>query len=369
MKTALEELAEINPDDTSGSMASNRYSYQVNWALKKLLELEMNPNQNYVILLDYHDDIVVVDKSSDDEKIDFYQIKTKDGDTWTVSDLYYIPSRKDGNDGHSIIGKLLKHSIDFTNARAYYFVTNSYFVKSQLKDPSLSRASSLEISNFKNEKELKLKGKIAKELPNISEEILNNFHIRQNEIPGDYKHHIKSMLADFIDSLDLKDVTISVGTFYEHLMDEIIRKQNKEGIISDSKEIAKAKGITSEGFKKQMKEIADNKFFDVVVNEISNQLEKEGISFIKKNKLLKPIREEVHDSLFDYNHSELIALKTRIRNTIQTTINEIEDENISFSNFSKLVFDKIKVNYENTLQFKDEFILALIMYYYGKGQY
>ena len=36
----LLEFTEQEPDDNSGSRADNRFSYQVNWALKKLLDLE-----------------------------------------------------------------------------------------------------------------------------------------------------------------------------------------------------------------------------------------------------------------------------------------------------------------------------------------
>ena len=58
----LKEIVENIPDDNSGSPVSNRYGYQKNWAIYKLLELE-NLGKDYMILMDYHEDIMILDSS------------------------------------------------------------------------------------------------------------------------------------------------------------------------------------------------------------------------------------------------------------------------------------------------------------------
>jgi len=365
-KSSLKELSDNIPSDISGSMSSNRYGFQENWALKKLLELE-NENKDYIIILDYHEDVVVIDKSVNEKNIDFFQVKTKNGDNWKVSELYSIPARKDGNNGHSILGKLLQHSFEFKQARAYFFVTDSYFGKTQLADPSKSGVGEIRISDFKKDKQVTLRDKVLNELPNLDKNVLENFHILQKEIPGNYEISLRGIISNFIEKMGLKDVSISVGTFYEHLMDEIIRKQHKEGIITEENILKTEKAITKEEFSSHVKEIADNKYFETVINEISLQLEKENMPFMKKIRILKPIREKVHDALFDYNNAELISLKGKIKNQINYAMETEENENISFTEFTNKVFCSIKKNYTNTLQYDDDFILALIMYYYAKN--
>ena len=67
---AIEEIAKTQPKENAGSG-----TYQMNWGLKKLLELE-DSGEDYTIAFDYHDDIIVFDKEVDATAVDFYQVKT-----------------------------------------------------------------------------------------------------------------------------------------------------------------------------------------------------------------------------------------------------------------------------------------------------
>ena len=85
-ETAIQQMIEFPPDDNSGSSSSNRFAYQKNWALYKMLELEQL-GRDYMIVMDYHEDVVIIDASIEDNNIDFYQVKTKKGDYWRPTDL------------------------------------------------------------------------------------------------------------------------------------------------------------------------------------------------------------------------------------------------------------------------------------------
>ena len=52
----INEMLESFPDDNSGSTASNRFGYQKNWPIYKLLELELL-GRDYMIVMDYHEDV------------------------------------------------------------------------------------------------------------------------------------------------------------------------------------------------------------------------------------------------------------------------------------------------------------------------
>ncbi len=374
-ESSIRELVNKKPDENSGSMASNRFGYQKHWALNKLLELDKE-GKDFSIILDYHEDVIVVDKSIKERNIDFYQIKSRDGATWTMSELCSSSMSKNENTIHSILGKLLKHSIDFNNARRYYFVTNSYFPQSQFDKKSNDRNAKekkgpkddeLNFADFSKDKQKIAKDKICKELPDINKKAFDNFFVKQHElsVKADlYIPTLKGLIGEFISNMNLSDATISVDTLYEHLINEIERKQNKEDIITEDNILENRKSITRKSFRGHIKSIADNKDFIIVVNEISNQLDRSGVSFNKKRKFLHVIKENIQSLLYDYNNSELIYLKGKISNAIAQLSDS--DSNDTFYDFSQKIFQIVKSGYTDPLQFGDELILGLCMYYYAK---
>jgi hypothetical protein len=79
-------IVQKKPRETSGPRSANRFDFQKSWALCRLLELHQS-GQDYLIVFDYHDDVLVLDSATDPNRIDFYQIKTKQNGHWTRSAL------------------------------------------------------------------------------------------------------------------------------------------------------------------------------------------------------------------------------------------------------------------------------------------
>ncbi len=72
---AFDSIVAKKPRENAGALAANRFAYQLDWGLKKLLELEES-NLPYTIIFDYQDDILVLDSDDEPNFIDFYQVKT-----------------------------------------------------------------------------------------------------------------------------------------------------------------------------------------------------------------------------------------------------------------------------------------------------
>src|SRR4051812_13632329 len=83
------------PRERAGSLAANRFGYQLDWALCRLLELHAE-GKDYVVVIDLHDDVLVFDSATDPQSVICYQIKTKDSGSWSRANLLY---RKKGKDG------------------------------------------------------------------------------------------------------------------------------------------------------------------------------------------------------------------------------------------------------------------------------
>jgi hypothetical protein len=129
------------PREISGAQAANRFAYQRTWALCHLLALHEGGG-NYVLILEFHDDILVLDDASDPKAADFFQVKTRNGRPWTKSDLIRAPKASRTASARSILGKLLEHCRTFdTCVRSLNLISNARFdvelsaaPKSQLRE-------------------------------------------------------------------------------------------------------------------------------------------------------------------------------------------------------------------------------------------
>ena len=121
-----DKLKTIKPRENAGSMASNRFDFQKNWAICKLIELS-NLNEDFVLAFEFHEDIIVFDSSENPNFIDFYQIKTKNSGKFNLSALLKKQLQKNGN-GNSILGKLFNNKLNFEEeTKSLNLVSNTFF--------------------------------------------------------------------------------------------------------------------------------------------------------------------------------------------------------------------------------------------------
>ena len=92
-----------------------------------LLTLHEKPN-DYAVLLDFHEDVVVLDSAEEAKEMEFYQIKSKESGNWTITQLLKCPKGKGDKPGLSICGKMYANKLAFPNVtRSLSFVTNAKF--------------------------------------------------------------------------------------------------------------------------------------------------------------------------------------------------------------------------------------------------
>ncbi|PEB72607.1 hypothetical protein COM89_26880 [Bacillus thuringiensis] len=126
---ALNKIFLTKPSENSGSRSANRFSFQKNWALIKILELHKNKLE-YLIVLDYHDDVLILDSEVNPTKIEFYQIKTRSEGkgNWTISALIKTKKGQDGEILNSMLGKLYTNKLNFPNeTKSLNFVSNKTY--------------------------------------------------------------------------------------------------------------------------------------------------------------------------------------------------------------------------------------------------
>ncbi len=247
-----EALIARHPRETSGARTSSRYHFQQNWALCKLLDLYSNDSE-FLMLLDYHEDIVILDHESSPEKADFFQIKTKDSGAWTIAQLAKKKIGKDGVLLQSMLEKLYSaHRLCGENARKLCFVSNQA-VKLQLNNGKATKEEVNECSFLAmalSEKECIHKC-IEGNNSSVSDFVgLNKITTYRTSLSlDDHETHTKGHLVKFFENL-YPNKPIQTTAIYRALLDEIRQKTNDDKVYLDFSSLTKYKGISRSFFHK-----------------------------------------------------------------------------------------------------------------------
>jgi Cap4 dsDNA endonuclease len=99
------QLLATGPREVSGPRTANRFDFQKDWALCEILARHLADTNDYCVILEFHDDVLVLDSSQNPGRADFFQIKTKRGKHWTLSELL---EREKGDGGEGSLSYLRK---------------------------------------------------------------------------------------------------------------------------------------------------------------------------------------------------------------------------------------------------------------------
>ncbi|MCA9111364.1 MAG: DUF4297 domain-containing protein [Planctomycetaceae bacterium] len=243
-----ERLVSVPLRETSGSRSSNRFDFQENWALCHILELHESGN-DYVVILDFHDDVVVLDSVTDPSAILFYQIKTKQSGNWKCSDLTY---RKKGKSGPlpSILGKLYSNYALFPDDTAgLKFISNAGLNSKLATGGSSEAVHHIRVEHLDVKEQQKIRTKLIDECgDNVQSACEPLLSIERTSLSlGDHTNHALGRLTAFLDSQsDLH--TQNSAAFYRTLKGEISRLAKSEEDVSEFGDLCKFKAITRERF-------------------------------------------------------------------------------------------------------------------------
>lgn len=261
---SLKERLILNvPREDSGPKTAKRFDFQKNWALCKLLECH-KAGEPYLIVFDYHDDILLLDSESSPKKIRFYQVKTKDNGHWTLTEILKQKKGKDGTRLWSPFAKLYHNKIRFEGeTESLNFVSNARF-SLRLKDesPSLTKTS-ISVTEISEEDRAKLRKQLKSEhslLKDPSFEAIT-FFIATDLSLSDHEAHTKGKLNEFLDSL-YKERKFQLSTIYRTLFDEVRRKNNHDIKPKTFQELIEKKSIGKSTFDSMLGDLGLASDFD-----------------------------------------------------------------------------------------------------------
>jgi|SRR5690625_1184515 len=315
------ELKELivhqRPRENSGSRSSNRFNFQQDWVICKIIEL-YKANEEFLILLDYHDDVVVMDKEHNPDKLSFYQIKTKKSGNWTINSLL---SRRKGKTGRlpSILGKLYSCKLSFPkHTLSLNFVSNAFFnVKLQSKEQS---ANKKEICfNEVNKKDIdKIVNKIMEEHSlNVQPDFIDitflqvtNLNINDREI------YVRGKLSSFLEEMN-PNGKFKIGLIYRTIFDEVKRKTNYEYDIENFNDLIKHKSIGKSNFTTMLRNFDIDNKAEQMWNYTETLLTREGVS-INETLDLKASWDKYEVDKMDLSNTYLLSIQTKVRDIVKS---------------------------------------------------
>lgn len=282
--SALKDLLLATPREQSGSLASNRFDYQRDWTICKILELHQLP-ADYLVLCDYHEDVVILNSEEDPTLASFIQIKTRKTSNWTINSLLSQKKSETGPLLNSILGKLYSC---YLRARTFTeelrFVSNAFFnFRLQNREAGLSRTG-INCSELDWKEIERINTKLSLEhdiVCNLPENPVLHFEVASLSLL-DHSAHVKGKIAEFLDHLAIKS---QITAMYRILFDEIKRSSSYEGYIDNFHELAKRRGIGRSKIERLIQDMQATPNPDEIWNEIRERLLFEGASALKVRRL------------------------------------------------------------------------------------
>lgn len=356
MNELKKNVIEIRPRENSGSSASNRFDFQKNWALCMILELHEKPD-DYLVTLEFHDDVIVFDSSTNPDKISFYQVKTSKSPHWTINELI---NRKKGKNGplNSHLGKLYEHLEEFGDSvDTLNFITNN-----KIKGKLSSNVKCEDTFGFcckdLNKDDLEKIIKSLKQEHSLNE--LKDFSsvtfFKLGELSIDKHSELTKMkLAEYIERF-LPDVKYQISPLYKSIFDEIKKKSNIEKEITSFEELKKYKSVCRQDFDSYLKSISSSNSIKELAISIESRLNAENVDFstimnFRKNSKIYEIKK------MTYNDKTLRNIEREINQVIK-----ISDLNLCLKECSDLILSQLDLSKLVNNDFDKDLIQTIIFY-------
>ncbi|MFL0154123.1 dsDNA nuclease domain-containing protein [Tenacibaculum maritimum] len=328
-----EKLKTIKPRENAGSTASNRFDYQKNWAICKLIELSKS-NSDFLLAFEFHDDIILFNSSSNPSSIDFFQVKTKKTGKHTLNSLLKIP-RKSKN---SILGKLLTNKINFdSETSSLNIISNSHF---NFKPLSKAKICCNELTDTEK---TKIQSSLTSEL---GVKWLNDFLdiIFFDTSDLSIEHHgelAKSRLSDFIENKYSTDIKFNPSLAYRTIFDEVNRRNNIEKEVVTFDEVIQYKAISKEDFELMLKRVTiEPDILTKIKDKIFHALDATGIAISHRKKLTSAWK-DMEIEYLKIDNAFFKKCTSIVQKTIDDNLDALNKDVLKSTNF---ILDKISKN-------------------------
>lgn len=329
--TALKHQLSTVGYDPTGEEVQKRFGYQHVWALVELISRHM-AGKPYVFLFEFHDDVVVLNHHSEPDQVEFFQIKTRKGKAWHLSDLWF----RKKSELPSILGKLYQHTLDFHGDLRLYFVTNAQmqFVQKAVLEKGFD--------DLEAKDQAKLKAKLLVELPDLKEESFPLLTFVQSEIGIDSQEtFLLGKVQEFLEHELGPENNVKARSLYRTWLSLVLTK-NRKKVEKDIEldDLVELKGVSRpylEAELMKIKEQSARSDFSIALSLLTSigATPEEIISVRENWREIELRRRDSSDALFS-DLMQLVASKVDSLYTDFSVREKIVEEVVVLPEFSQL---------------------------------
>ncbi len=286
-----DKLILIERREISGERAGNRFSYQYYWALSKILDIFEKEN-DFVLVMEFQDDVIILDNSVNPQFIDFFQIKTN-----TKKNVNHISStnltrreKENGKVTDSYMEKLIDNYVRYRDeTRSIHFVSNKTFnLELNSKQDSFGKTS-IKLNDLTDDEFNTIKANICNRCGLIGCKSpckkLIYFDVSDLDV-NNYRETVFGKLVFFLKKFG-EGSNLSSESVYNTLIAEIARVDNNEKKSENFDELLTRKCITKEKFKEYFHQFKTSGLMFKEWHEISNELRSESFTTMEIKRIKK----------------------------------------------------------------------------------
>ena len=248
-KEKNDDIKNIEIDTGSGSMAYNRFEFQLSETLH--MAIELYDSLDYLLILDYYDDITLFDNEVDPQFVSYYQVKSNEEkvtintaikEDW-LAKLYAQLSRSEWTIGELglITNCPLKATVTVQDENGKQ-KRNTYTYKSE-KTP---------FQKFNEETVNLIRADIAKKFEIDPDEVdLSKFvHMRTTLSLASHRELVEQQMSSFLYNKHPKISVETVKTVYNSMIDILTKRQQYEELPANAKYslVRQKKGLSKNDF-------------------------------------------------------------------------------------------------------------------------
>lgn len=288
-------LLSHQPRERSGGPSANRVAYHHTWALCQLLRLHAR-GDDYVLIMEFHDDVLVIDSVTSPTTADFFQVKTRKDGRWTVTDLLRVEQPKRGRKSkpqnsavppappeappQSIFGKLLDHVQHFApHVRTLNLITNARFNLPLLAPPPSGDRNEIALVDLDGETLERVRSSLQAELSlNAAPPVELVFLLVCGMGLTEHEKHGAGELAAFLEARR-PGGRYAVQALFRTLADEIGRRAKNEWQPTSFEDLCRQRGICRADVEKLLLVADRQRDPEEHLREVKEQLRTEGLAY------------------------------------------------------------------------------------------
>lgn len=282
----LEILRTTRPRETSGADTASRFDYQRNWALCLLLRRQRD-NEDLLLVLEHHEDVLVLDSQESPSRCTFYQVKTTRATTPRLTD--FLKPRGQKKDLPSDLARLfLSGSILPPENGAMVLVCNLQLadLRGTLRSMGADTPKSLNLLPMKDA--ARIRECIGRQLARGPGEIdlRRLFFERASLSLDDHEAHTLGVVAQFLSDL-FPNRSVRASAVYENLTAELRRRSNIHREWTTVEEYLSYKSVGPKSIKGMLDSLRVGYDWDATWTFARTQLQSEQVAFSRIHRIHK----------------------------------------------------------------------------------